>query len=770
MRVRPHPFVVFRISFSIMQRFRGPRSIMRLRVIRCLIAASAALTCISPGLLAQSSKAEISKSNPEQQLQQHYDAARTYQISGENQHASAEYETFLSLALQQCARVRAVSGDLGEAAGLFDQAMKLTPDDSNLLLSYAYLRLQRQELTEAEKLAQAALQKSPKDPAALALAGNVAFVKGDYAGAREELENSVVAKSNFETGYLLGKTYVRLNDFQRAQILFGDMVNGVGDTAKIHIYFGRAYADGDMQGLDLAVTEFKKAIALDPKVRQAHYFLALAYLNRDGESGFKEAAPELKAEIALNPKDPRARYLLGYIYMKTRQLAEAETELRKSAEFDRGNPDPLVFLGQLYSDSNRDREAEATLRKAIELTKDVSRNNYQINRAHYVLGRILLRTGRKQEGEKELALSKELRDQVRNMKGGELSSMSGSGEKVVEAEVSSPEARKKADEFIANLRPAVADAYNNLGVIHAGQKQFDEAYAFFTLARRWQPSLATLDRNLGMAAFYGNKYEDAIEPLYRHVSTQPNDLRARAALALSYFMTQKFSAVIEIMKPAQSVVEQDPGLAYAYAVSLVKTGDYDRGVKRLKALESSSENSAEIHALLGQAYADQNDYVAAAEEYRKSLAVNANQPETHYLLGLAVLKSGSPAEAVEEFRTALKQSPNDASKKYHLAFALIQVQQKEEARKLLDEVIKQDPKYADAFYELGKLQLEQGDVKSAIANFETGSQLSPNSDYMHYQLAMAYRRDSRTQDAEREIQIYQALKNRARGRDVPQAN
>jgi tetratricopeptide (TPR) repeat protein len=719
------------------------------------------------------SSAQVSKSNPEQKLQQHYDAARTFQISGDNQHASAEYSTFLSLALQQCARARAVSGDLVEAAALFDQALKLTPSDNDLLLSFAYLRLQQQQLNEAAKLAQTSLSKDPKDPTALALAGNIAFMNGNYADAREKLETAVVAKSNFETGYLLGKTYVRLNDFQRAQILFGDMARGLGDTARIHIYFGRAYADGDIEGLDLAVKEFKKAISLDPKVRQAHYFLALAYLNRDGESGFAEAAPELKAELALNPKDARARYLLGYIHMKRRQLVDAETELRKAAELDPGNPDPLVFLGQLYSDSNRDKEAEVTLRKAIQLTTDVSRNDYQINRAHYVLGRVLLRAGHTEEGTKELALSKELRDQVRNPGKAdkqEFSSLNGSNEPATEAETVSPEARKKADDFIAHLRPAIADAYNNLGVIHAGQKQFVEAYASFIRAREWQPSLETLDRNLGMAAFYGNKYEDAIEPLYQHLSLHPDDLRARAALALSYFMTQKFSAVLEIMKPEQSAVEHDPGLAYAYAVSLVKTGNYNDGVKRLKALETSSENSAEIHALLGQAYADQNDYVAAAEEYKKSLAINANQPETHYLLGLAVLKSGSPAEAVEEFRTALKQAPNDASKKYHLAFALIQVQQKEEARKLLDEVIKQDPRYADAFYELGKLQLEQGEVKPAIANFETGSQLSPNSDYMHYQLAMAYRRDSRAEDAEREIKIYQALKNRARGRDVPQAN
>jgi hypothetical protein len=58
-------------------------------------------------------------------------------------------------------------------------------------------------------------------------------------------------------------------------------------------------------------------------------------------------------------------------------------------------------------------------------------------------------------------------------------------------------------------------------------------------------------------------------------------------------------------------------------------------------------------------------------------------------------------------------------------------------------------------------------VKTAISNLETGTKLKPDGDYIHYQLAMAYRRDSRTEDAEREIKLYQELKNRHRGRDAP---
>ena len=35
---------------------------------------------------------------------------------------------------------------------------------------------------------------------------------------------------------------------------------------------------------------------------------------------------------------------------------------------------------------------------------------------------------------------------------------------------------------------------------------------------------------------------------------------------------------------------------------------------------------------------------------------------------------------------------------------------------------------------------------------------------------MAYRRDSRNEDAQRELKLYQILKNRNRGRDVPESN
>ena len=153
---------------------------------------------------------------------------------------------------------------------------------------------------------------------------------------------------------------------------------------------------------DKAIEEFKKALARNPKIAQAHYFMGLAYLDRDEDKGWEEAAQEQREEIKNNPNDFRAYYELGNIALKRHNAEEAEHALKRSSELAPDNPDPLIYLGELYAGQNRPAEAEATMRKAIALTTDPARGGYQIHRAHYVLGRVLIQSGHREEGAKEL--------------------------------------------------------------------------------------------------------------------------------------------------------------------------------------------------------------------------------------------------------------------------------------------------------------------------------------------------------------------------------
>jgi len=733
-----------------------------------------AILLLGPASFSQSSREAQAKTGTfsEDSLDRHYQAARTFSMAGDSDHAAAEFRAFLAEALRRMANARVNEGNLALPASLFEQAIALTPDKTDLRLDYGTLLLRQGDFGKANIQAQKALELSPDSSKVQYLLGRILYQEGDYKGAKEHLESAAAQSGGnigVELGYHLAITYLKLGDVKRASLLFDEMMRALGDSARIHVYFGHAYLMGDQY--DRAISEFKQALERDPKIKEAHYFLGLAYLSRDEDNGFDENAAEDRAEIQNNPDDFRPHYDLGNIDLKLHRVEEAEGELKRSAEIEPDNPDPLIELGELFISQRRLPEAEAVMSRAIALTKDVSRNGYQVNRAYYVLGRIQMETGRREAAVKNLNASVALREKAQapvRLEGAEaLAQEHRANEQALRVETVSssvsPETRRRLDSYFERLKPAIADAYNNLGVAAAAHKDYPTAISYFRRAGEWKSDLETLDRNLGMADFYAGNYQDAIAPLYHVLERDPNDQRIRTALGLSYFSVENYKATRETLQPIEKLVAGDPGAGSAYAVSLIKNGKYDEGMARLKTLERANPDVAGLHSAIGETYADQGIYATAIEEYKRALSLDSAQARTHYLLGVALLRDGKSAEAVPEFRDALKENPSDATSKYNLALALLQGQRKDEALPLLQQVIQQDPKYADAFYELGKLELESSDTGQAIANLEMAARLSPASDYIHYQLSLAYGRDSRPDEARREMETYRRLKTQRRG-------
>ncbi len=477
------------------------------------------------------------QSAPDQQdaLRQHYEAAAQYQAAGDHERAAVEYSAFLAEAMHRIANGEAVAGRFDEAITLFEEALKFAPQDNSVRLDYARVCLDAEKLPQAKTLAEEAVRSDPKDAQARFLLGSVLFHMEDFAAARVQLEAAVAANPDFKTGYLLGRTYLILHQETLARQLFNDMVAGLGDTALIHIYFGRAYSLMDYPGQ--AVAEFKKAIALDSHAIDAHYYLALAYLRHDESAGYDKAIPEFQAELKVNPNDVRSRYMLGYIALKQNRFTDAEMELSQAAALQPQDFNTLVNLAEAYIGENRLNDAEATLRKAIQ----VAGNNpaQKTGRAHYLLGRLLMKTGREQESKQEMAVSAQQAD-TRGMSSGpavEARVISSSSLAQQEQQDrsgapagSSSDELKGVEEMKSQLSPLVAEGYNNLGALAAEKQQYVIAVSFFEKASTWDPRLDGLDRNLGMAAFYAKEYSKVPQPLSRYLESHPNDQAARSAL------------------------------------------------------------------------------------------------------------------------------------------------------------------------------------------------------------------------------------------------
>lgn len=737
-----------------------------------------------PGALLLLSAPQFESTSFAQQAQdplnQHYSAAQTFQLGGDLERAEAEYHQVLSLALQGMGNlVAAENGDSEKAIHLLEEAVASDPSyaDARIDLAIAYFRAGRLDRAGAE--ASAVVKADPKNVRALQLLGNVEFAQGNFAAATEHLHAALGLHADFDTAYSLALSYLSQHQLAETKLLFDEILNDMGSSPELHVLLGRAYRETGY--LDEAIREFKKAIELDPRYPRVHYYLALAYLAQGEKERFPTARPLFEQELAINPKEFYSTFFLGVIHLEDRDFPAAESYLKKAVQLEPDNPDPYLYLGQEYFETSRSDLAIAALRKSIALTTDPAHNHYQVSKAHTMIGQILIKEGKQDQADIELQRSQELRAQAfQSDKDQETAHQTGQHELLPELAngheapavlehrpTLDAAAKKKAIELRAALTDILANAYNNLGVIQARHEQFAQATEYFRNAAEWNADLPGLDRNWGLASFRAQRFEEAIAPLARQTARQPDDTKARDSLGVSYFMTDKFAKTVEVFQPEMANLPDDPGILYALGVSLVRTGNSAEAGVVFRRMIEKNPMVAEIHVLLGQADADQNQYTPANGEFSRALELDPHIEGAHLGRGFILLHEGKVDESVREFQAELESHPADTKAKYHLAYGLLMQQKKDQAFALLSEVVRDKPDYADAQYQLGKLLLERGEVKPAIEKLETAVRLDPTKDYSYFQLSAAYRRDGRQEDAQRVLQAYQALKEKARGTERP---
>jgi tetratricopeptide (TPR) repeat protein len=656
-------------------------------------------------LLAATCAAAQTPTHDDSVLKQHYDLAQSYQSSGNFPEAARQYRIFIADALAEMALQSANIEDYSKAAPFFDEALRLAPNSPGLKVRYAQAALAAHDLSRTRTLTEGILRDYPNnvkaDAKAHLLLGRALLRSNQEAEARPHFEAAVALDPNFENGYALAIACLDLGDGAAAAKIFSEMVAGLGDTAVLHVEIGRAYLNSDFQ--QDSIPEFKKAIAKDNQLAGAHYSLAVAYLTVGGDGSEDAARNELEAELKLSPKDSSTHAQLGNIALRQHRYADAEQELKRAADLDATDPNVYFYLGQLYIDTGRNDEAVAALRQSISFTKDAADNRYQVQKAHYLLGHLLIQLGQTDVGKQEMQISSALLKRSLNH---DRDRLAGESDEKATAQDKTPAGRDQPspqrteaivtlERFEKRIAPALADSYNNLGVIAASDHAMAEALTSFERAYEWNPELAGLDTNWGRAAFQAGRYAEAVSPLARSLRSGGSDAETRSELAISYFKTGDYAGTLKLLEGAAASIETTPQLAYIYAASLVKTGNEDAGMKRLLGLEKADPKVTDVHLALGEIYAAHKDF----------------------------------AHAIPELRLATELNPQDA----------------------------------EAYTSLGSVELEHGNLPDAIHYLEIAARLDPANRESHGQLTLAYRKSKRGPDADREQAIYEALEKSGSG-------
>ena len=180
-------------------------------------------------------------------------------------------------------------------------------------------------------------------------------------------------------------------------------------------------------------------------------------------------------------------------------------------------------------------------------------------------------------------------------------------------------------------------------------------------------------------------------------------------------------------------------------------------------LAAAAPSSAQAQQLEAEAFESQGEWDKAITQYKKILEQNPQRHGIHYRMGRLFLTK-TPADsddAKKEFEEELKIDPNSAASEFLLGEIARQAGQWEESIRRFGRAIKLDEGFVEAYLALGISMNADGKFADAVEPLEDYVKMQPDDPGGHYQLATAYARTGRKQDAQREMALQQEMAAKA---------
>ena len=174
-------------------------------------------------------------------------------------------------------------------------------------------------------------------------------------------------------------------------------------------------------------------------------------------------------------------------------------------------------------------------------------------------------------------------------------------------------------------------------------------------------------------------------------------------------------------------------------------------------LAATAPSSSQAQQLEAEAFESQGEWDKAITQYQKILEQNPKKHGIHYRMGRVFL-SKTPAEAEnarKEFEEELKIDPNSAASEFLLGETSRQAGQWEDAINHFGRAAKLDEGFVEAYLALGISMNAAGKFADAVAPLESYVKMEPDDPAGHYQLATAYARTGRKQEAQKQMALQQ---------------
>jgi tetratricopeptide (TPR) repeat protein len=175
-------------------------------------------------------------------------------------------------------------------------------------------------------------------------------------------------------------------------------------------------------------------------------------------------------------------------------------------------------------------------------------------------------------------------------------------------------------------------------------------------------------------------------------------------------------------------------------------------------------NDSRVWVLKGNVDLHRNDYKGAMESYTHAVQLDKKNPDALFGVAGAYYVTGQTEAAISTCKAGVSRFPDDA--RFYVSYAEMllaspdAMQQQAQAKDLLDKALKLTPQSAQAHYLLGQIALQDGQLKEAEEDLLRSLTFDPDRSKTHFALSRVYRRMERSDQAAKEFELYEKLKER----------
>lgn len=320
----------------------------------------------------------------------------------------------------------------------------------------------------------------------------------------------------------------------------------------------------------------------------------------------------------------------------------------------------------------------------------------------------------------------------------------------------------------------------------------DDAIRLYKQGLKIKPSWHEGLWYLSTLLYEKEQYPETRDLLRQFVSYDPEAGPGWALLGMSEFQTREYSRALEHLRHSRSLglgdrKEMAQSVAYFAAASLTRLEQFDDAMDLLFELANSGRCDIPIQEAAGLAALrmpltpaeiprDRRDMVRTAgaafcavqmgqrddaeKEFRTLAETYAKEPGVHYLLG-TFLADVRTQDAIQELNRELEISPFNVLARLRLADIYLKQQQPEQAQGFAEDALKIEPGEASTHMVYGEVLAARRDVPGAIRELEKAEQIAPQVVRTRFDLLRAYAAAGRTEDANREKEAIEKLRQPA---------